>query len=116
MKMRSLGIPVLIVLVAVGGVWLLTEQQQAVKVDSQMRPVQAQPAPSPALLPPPPTIEAPSGTFRSLDKLNALAAAVGCPILEPGDPAVRVFDLAECLGEKATKATLPAGQTGRVPK
>ena len=114
MKMRSLGIPVLIVLVAVGGVWLLTEQQQAVKVDSQMRPVQAQPAP--ALLPPPPTIEAPSGTFRSLDKLNALAAAVGCPILEPGDPAVRVFDLAECLGEKATKATLPAGQTGRVPK
>ena len=43
-------------------------------------------------------------TFRSLDKLNAAAAAVGCDTLKPDDPAGKLIDVAECLGAKAVKS------------
>jgi len=120
--LHRFGIPFLIVAVVSGaGAWL-SRQDKAKQV-----PTRETVAPSPVLMPPKPGSEQaypgrnnpgpgqpplpPGAVLRSLDKLNALAAAVGCPVLVENDPAVRVFDVAECLGEKAQQR-LPGGQTG----
>ncbi len=110
--MKGIWVPVLILLGGLGLAALLATQHRAVPVTATGQPaipIIAQPQPgqeqaypgrnSPA---PGPELPAPPGsTVRSLDKINAAAKAVGCPTLEMGDPAVKIFDVAECLGKQA---------------
>lgn len=109
MNSKAWGIPALVVAVAAMGTLYLVSQDRAVKVDDKGVPVQAAPAPKwempgyrqPVSPPPLP----PGATFRSLDKINAAAARVGCATLKPDDPAGRLIDVAECLGEKAVSGS-----------
>jgi len=111
-------IPILLLLVGVAGAFWLARQDRAMKV-----PTTQVERPTPRLWtqeqdreptePPMP----PGAVIRNLDRLNAAAAAVGCPTMEIGDPAVKILDVAECLGEKAvshpgSRRNLPAGQPG----
>ena len=121
MNLRKHWVPLMVVGVgALAGVYL-AQQDKTVKVNEHWAP--AQPAP-PVLVPPmpgqeqafpgrnnpgpapstgsPTVVPVPGGVFRSLDKLNAAAKAVGCPVLVPGDPASRLLDQAECFAEKAS--------------
>jgi hypothetical protein len=105
--MKRYGIPLLVVAIASVGTLYLARQDRAVKVNDQGVPVQPpapkwempgyrQPVPSTG----PPPVET-KGTFRSLDKINAAAARVGCDPLKPDDPAGKLIDVAECLGARA---------------
>lgn len=104
-------VPALIIAVGGAGGAYLARQDRAVKVNDQGQPVQA-PAPipppsfvAPGGLPPIPPegqpVQVPGGVIRSLDKINAAAARVGCDTLKPDDPAGKLIDVAECLGARA---------------
>lgn len=134
-RFGMIGIPALVILVGISSVFLLTRVDRAVKVNDAGVPVQPtpkwempgyrQPAP-PVPVPPKPgqeqaypgrnnkppdpvanpaSVPVPSGVFRSLDKINAAAARVGCETLKPNDPATKLIDVAECLGERAVPPT-----------
>ncbi len=123
MKMGQWAVPVLIVALTATGTLYLARQDRAVKVTDQGVPVQppapkwempgyrqpvlAQPVPGQEQAAPgrnnPTAVPVPGGVIRSLDKINAAAARVGCPVLVPNDPAGKLLDVAECLGEKAVQ-------------
>ena len=113
-----LGVPALIALVGVGGAFFLAKQDRAKQVTTGEATTGE--ATVPVLAPPQAGQEQaypgrnnlpPGAVIRSLDRLNAAAVAVGCPTVVPGDPAGKLLDLAECLGDRAI-ANLPGGQTG----
>lgn len=104
MWVRKHWIPFAIaILGSLAGVYL-SRQDVAVKVTDQGVPVQPPPT---VTSPPKATVGGrtgqpiPAGVFRSLNKINAAAKAVGCDELRPNDPAGRLIDVAECLGAKA---------------
>ena len=108
MNLRKHWVPLVVVGVgALAGIYL-AQQDKTMKVNEHWTP--AQPAP-PVLVPSPPApsagsptvVPVPGGVFVSLDKINAASKTVGCPVLAPGDPAVRLIEVAECLGEKAIR-------------
>lgn len=94
-------VPVLVSVLAVGGIKYLWSQPRPVLVNNQMVQVEQPKVVAPQIPAPDGTIPVPGGVIRSLDKINAAAAAVGCDTLKPDDPAGRLVDVAECLGEKA---------------
>lgn len=102
--MKQYGIPLLVLAIAAVGTVYLVSQDRAVKINDKGVPVSAPAPPTVAAVPPAP-VPLPSGSvFRSLEKINAAAKAVGCDELRPDDPAGRLIDVAECLGAKAQSA------------
>ena len=111
---RHLGVPLLIAVVGAGGAYYLVGQDRARQMTTKEATVPTVAAGPPkasvggqAAVPPQ------GGVIRSLDKINAAAAAVGCQPVVPGDPAGHLLDLAECLGDKAVARR---AKEGGVPK
>lgn len=105
MSSKTWGIPLLALAIMTIGTLYLVSQDRVLKVNTQGVPVGQ---PTVAAGPPKATtggeITAPGGIIRSLDKINAAAAAVGCDTLKPDDPAGKLLDVSECLGEQAMKS------------
>lgn len=98
-------VPAAIIAIGGAGSAYLARQDVAVKVDDKGVPV----APTVAAGPPKASVGGqaalpPGAVIRSLDKINEAASAVGCPTLVPNDPAGKLLDVSECLGEKAMQA------------
>ncbi len=111
MIFKRLAIPLVVLLVIAGALLVLVNEgthTRKIRADGQ---VVAEPAPPQSQVDA--AAKAAAGEFRSLDKVNAAAKAVGCQTLELGDPAGKLIDVAECLGEKARRG-LPGGQPGGI--
>ena len=93
-------VPAVIIAVGGGSGAYLARLDKTVKVTDQGVPVAA---PAPGQPQRPPDLP-PGAVIRSLDQINAAAAAVGCDTLKGDDPAGKLIDVAECLGAKALAA------------